>query len=135
MVNKKHPLAGHVDEDAIAAAIRQAESATDARVVVTLEHHAKGEPLRAAARTFARQNLHRTARRNSVLFSVVPAQRQFAVVGDADLHAKVGQPFWDRLAAKMSETIRSQGLTAGLVEGIGEVGRALAMHFPKSSPR
>jgi uncharacterized membrane protein len=132
MVKQKHPLAGHVDENAIAAAIRDAESRTTARILVALEHGTGDDILGAAARAFKRLKLHRGDHRNSALFFVVPARRQFAVFGDAKLHERVGQPFWDGLAAEMAARIRSHDLTAGLVFGIEAIGRALAEHFPKA---
>ena len=72
----------------------------------------------------------RTRDRNGVLFFVVPARRKFVVLGDGGIHEKVGQEFWDRVVAVVSEKFKTGDFTEGLVRGIEEVGEQLATHFP-----
>ncbi len=43
---------------------------------------------------------------------------------------KVGQEFWDRVVAVVSDKFREGDFTEGLVRGIEEVGEQLATHFP-----
>jgi uncharacterized membrane protein len=74
--------------------------------------------------------MDRTAERNGVLLFVVPSRRTFVVLGDEGIHAKVGQEFWDSVAAAMSARFKEGDFTGGLVLGITEVGRQLAEHFP-----
>ena len=131
MVAHKHPLAHHVDQQKIRDAIGRAERHTTGRIALMLSHHAEDGVLHAARRAFNRLNMHRTKHRNSVLFFVVPSRRQFAVYGDAAIHDKLGQAFWDRLTPAMTERIKNEDLTAGVVYGVEEVGRQLAAHFPK----
>ena len=66
-----------------------------------------------------------------MLFFVAPARREFTVLGDAAIHEKVGQEFWDRVVAAMRDKIRAGDLTDGIVHGIEEAGKELAQHFPK----
>lgn len=131
MVKPKHHLARHVAEDRIADAIRAAEAQTSGKILVTLSHHSRGDIIAAAMRAFARLEMHRAHQRNNVLFFVAPEQREFAVVGDAGIHKELGQSFWEQLARSMSEKIKAQDLTSGLVYGIEQVGRELATHYPK----
>ncbi len=133
MVKKKHPLARHVDEDQIAAAIRAAEAHTTGKIVVTLSPHSRPDITAAAIQAFAKLEMHRSRHRNSILFFVAPSQREFAVVGDTGIHQKLGQSFWDRLALTMSAKIKVEDLTRGLIYGIQEIGQALALHFPKTA--
>ena len=49
---------------------------------------------------------------------------------DHGIHEKVGQEFWDCVAAAVSEKFREGDFTGGLVKGIEEVGRQLSEHFP-----
>lgn len=44
--------------------------------------------------------------------------------------AKVGQEFWERVTAAVSERLRAGNFTLGLVRGIETVGEQLALHFP-----
>ena len=72
----------------------------------------------------------RTKERNGVLFFVVPSRRKFVVLGDRGIHGKVGQEFWDRIAAAVSDKFREGDFTGGLGEEIEEVGQQLSTHFP-----
>jgi uncharacterized membrane protein len=71
-----------------------------------------------------------TPHRNAVLFFVVPGRRKFVVLGDAGIHEKVGQEFWEQVTAAVSEKFRAGDLTGGLIHGIQKVGEQLARHFP-----
>jgi len=65
-----------------------------------------------------------------VLIFVVPSRRRFVVLGDAGIHAKVGQAFWNDVAACLSAQFARGAFTEGLVEGIHLVGDRLTEHFP-----
>ncbi len=132
---RRHKLARHVDEDRIRAAIEAAEAPTTGKIHVTLSHNFKGATVDHAMRAFARLRLDRTPERNGVLLFVVPARREFAVVGDAAIHAKVGQEFWDRVVCAISATIKASDLTDGLIHGIDAAGKELAAHFPRPDER
>ncbi|HMA54026.1 MAG TPA: TPM domain-containing protein, partial [Acidobacteriota bacterium] len=89
-----------------------------------------GPVRRVAERAFARLGMAKTKDRNAVLFFIVPARKKFVVLGDQGIHDKVGQDFWDCVAALMTAHFRKGAFTEGLVAGIGEAGRQLAAHFP-----
>jgi uncharacterized membrane protein len=133
MVARKHRLAHHVSEAQVAAAIREAEAKTSGRILLVLSDH-RGDTLKAAARTFERLRMNEAHHRNNVLFYVAPGRREFAIVGDAGIHEKLGQRFWDDLAAAISERIKSADLTSGIIYGIQHVGRELTNHFPIATP-
>ena len=79
----------------------------------------------------ARRHLARHWSRNGVLFFLVPSRRKFVVLGDEGIHEKVGQRFWDDVTAAVSDRFRKGDFTGGLVHGITEAGRVLALHFPR----
>ncbi len=133
MVKPKHHLARSVDEDQIAAAIRAAEARTTGKIVVMLSPHYREDIVAEAMQAFAKLDMHRSHQRNSVLLFVAPSKREFAVVGDAGIHQKLGQSFWDQLARSMSQKVKAENLTRGLIYGIEEVGRELAAHFPRTT--
>jgi uncharacterized membrane protein len=128
---RRHRLARHLDEDRVRAAIGAAESQTTGRIHVTLSHRFLGTTFAGAMRAFERLRLAHTPDRNGVLFFVVPARREFAVVGDVGIHEKVGQEFWDRIVSVTSARIKAGDLTDGLVHGIEEAGLELAAHYPR----
>ena len=120
-----------VDEQRIRSAIVAAEAATTGRIHVTVSHQIWGSTRSGADRIFKRLRLRDTPDRNGVLFFVVPGRREFAVVGDAGIHEKVGQEFWDRVTAAISNRIKAGNLTDGILHGIDAAGQELAKHFPK----
>jgi len=119
-----------IDVDRIKAAIAAAESAASGEIRVSVSRYFWGSVRRAAERAFVRMGMTRTKERTGVLFFIVPARKKFIVLGDAGIHAKVGQEFWESLAALLSGRFRKGEFTEGLVEAIGEAGRQLAAHYP-----
>jgi uncharacterized membrane protein len=52
------------------------------------------------------------------------------VLGDAGIHARVGQPFWDALVADLVERFAADDPQGGLLAAIAALGEALSSHFP-----
>jgi uncharacterized membrane protein len=129
-VRSRRKLMRAVDPDRIRAAIAAAEKETSGEIRVSVSRFFWGQVRRVAERAFVRLGVSRTRDRNGVLFFIVPGRRKFVVLGDAGIHAKVGQEFWDCVAGKMSDHFKKGEFTEGLVAGIGEAGRELAAHFP-----
>ena len=121
---------GLIDAEAVKAAIQEAERATTGEIRVSVSTFFWGGVRRAAERAFERMGMIRTSHRNGVLIFVVPSRKKFVVLGDSGIHEKVGQEFWEGVAAAMSERFRKGDFTGGLVHGVAEAGRQLALHFP-----
>lgn len=124
-----------IDSGAVEQAIEEAEARTSGEIRVSVSTFFWGNVRHTAEAAFARMGMNRTAERNGVLLFVVPSRRTFVVLGDEGIHAKVGQEFWDSVAAAMSARFRDADFTGGLVLGITEVGRQLAEHFPHAGAR
>jgi len=129
-VNSRRKLMKTIDVERVQAAIAEAERETSGEVRVSVARFFWGSVHHAARRAFARLGMARTKDRNAVLFFVVPARKRFVVFGDAGIHARVGQEFWECVAGKMSDHFKKGEFTEGLVAGIEEAGRELAAHFP-----
>ena len=87
-----------IDLDRVEAAIRSAERRTSGQVRVAVARFSFwGSVRRAADAAFARLRMNRTRRRNAVLLFVAPRLRKFAVIGDAGIHERVSDAFWDRI--------------------------------------
>lgn len=119
-----------IDVARVEDAIRQAERRTSGEIRVSVSGFFWGDVRRVAERAFARLGMTATRDRNGVLFFIVPSRRRFVVLGDEGLHARVGQEFWERVAAAVSGHLRDGDFTLGLVRGIEAVGEQLALHFP-----
>ena len=119
-----------IDEERIVEAIRRAESETSGEIRVSVAPLFWGSVEKAAWKAFERLGMTRTAERNGVLIFLVPGRRRFVVLGDEGIHRKVGQEFWEAVAAAMSGKFQDGDFTGGLVQGIEEIGRRLKEHFP-----
>jgi uncharacterized membrane protein len=126
----RRTLIKRLDANRIRQAIAGAEEMTSGEIRVSVARFFWGKVRPVAERAFRRLGMMNTRQRNGILFFLVPARRRFVVLGDEGIHAKVGQEFWDRLAAAMSGHFGKGEFTDGLVEGIGEAGSMLASHFP-----
>ena len=119
-----------IDQERIQGAIESAERRTSGEICVSVAPLFWGSIEKAADKAFTRLGMARTKERNGVLFFVVPARRKFVVLGDRGIHERVGQEFWNSVAAAVSEKFREGDFTAGLVKGIEQVAEQLAAHFP-----
>ena len=130
MVMTRRQLLKAIDDTRVKKAIEQAEDLTSGEIVVSVAPFFWGSVEKAARLAFVRLGVTRTQARNGVLFFIVPSRRKFVVIGDQGIHEKVGQDFWNDVAAHLSRHFRSGDFTEGLIHGIAEVGRQLASHFP-----
>ena len=126
----KAQLIRSVDGARIEQAIRRAEKKSSGEIRVSVTPFFWGSVRKAAEQAFDRLNLTQTTARNGVLIFVVPARKQFVILGDVGIQEKVGDAFWDRVRDGMQQSFREGKFTEGLERGIDEVGRALAEHFP-----
>ncbi len=120
-----------VDKERIRAAIRRAETSTDAAIAVSISAHVAGDIHAAALRALHARRHSRKRNGGVVEFFVVPSRREFAVVGDAAAHERLGQETWDDVVATVQKYFREGDPTAGLVAGIEDIGQKLAHHFPR----
>ncbi|HMJ52259.1 MAG TPA: TPM domain-containing protein [Polyangiaceae bacterium] len=124
-----------IDEGRVKQAIEAAERRTSGEIRVSIAPWFWGNVERAADSAFSRLGMTATRERNGVLFFIVPARRRFVVRGDAGIHARVGQSFWDELAASLSGYFRRNAFTEGLIFAIDAAAEQLARHFPHEGER
>jgi uncharacterized membrane protein len=120
-------------EDQVAAikeAVVAAELKTSGEVRVYIESSCGKSLMDRAADIFVKLELHKTAARNGVLFYLAIEARQFAILGDKGINAKVPPNFWDNIKEHMQERFRTGHFTEGLIEGITMAGDKLVEHFP-----
>lgn len=118
--------------EAIAAAERRTSG--EIRLHVERDVPAKapvsGDAYLRAREIFAGLQMHETAARNGVLVYVASRSRKFAVIGDEELHRRVGEEFWNDVRDLMATRFREDRFVEGLGEGIALVGEKLRAHFP-----
>jgi len=119
-----------IDTRKVEDALRAAEAKCSGELRVSVAPFFWGDIRRAAEKAFVRLDMTATRERNGVLFFVVPARRRLVLLGDAGAHERVGQAFWNTVAAAVTGRFRAGDFTGGLVLGIDLVGAELARHFP-----
>ena len=130
MVMTRKQLLQVVDRERIKNAIKAAEHRTSGEICVSVSRLFWGNIETAADKAFVRLGMTRTKDRNGVLLFVVPSRRKFVVLGDQGIHERVGQEFWESVAAIISGKFREGDFTGGLLNAIEKVGEELATHFP-----
>jgi uncharacterized membrane protein len=125
-----------LEHDQIVEAIREAESKTSGEIRVFIQRGKLNiDPLLAAQKKFRRLGMHKTRERNAVLIFVMPRVHKFAVVGDQAIHEKCGEQFWQSVVERMRTHFQNEKFSHALIDGVNEVGKVLATHFPRTSAR
>ncbi len=128
-------LLARIDAPAIEAAIARAEARTSGEIRVTVATWFWGDVQRTAEAAFERLGMTATRERNGVLIFVVPARRRFAVVGDAGIHARVGDALWVEVRDRLGAEFRRGRYTEGLIAAVEALGEGLARSFPADAAR
>ncbi|MEL1243451.1 TPM domain-containing protein [Flavobacterium sp. DGU11] len=118
------------DEEAIIAAIGQAEKNTSGEIRVHIEENAGKPPLERAKEVFQQLGMQATAARNGVLFYVGVKDQTFAIVGDEGIDKVVENDFWDCTKEIVLNHFKEKRFSQGLVEGILRAGERLKTYFP-----
>jgi uncharacterized membrane protein len=121
------------DRKEIIKAIEEAELNTSGEIRVHFEAKCKEDILDHAAFIFERLEMFKTAQRNAILFYMALDDRKFAVIGDAGIHEKVGDEFWQKVRDEMIPLFKEDKIAAGLVNGIQKAGKELKNYFPYQS--
>ncbi|HYO23159.1 MAG TPA: TPM domain-containing protein [Flavisolibacter sp.] len=115
-------------------AIQKAEKRTSGEVRLFVESKCRFiDPMDRAKEIFLQLAMEKTDERNATLVYVAVKDRQAAILGDAGIHQKVGQQYWEAEVKKMLLYFRQHQLTEGLCQVINDIGEALHLHFPYSS--
>jgi uncharacterized membrane protein len=117
-------------QEKIVAAIGKAEKHTTGEIRVFISRHEPADAIAAAQAEFSRMGMEKTKDKNAVLIYVAPHVRKFAIIGDAGVHQRCGQQFWDAVAVEMTGHFKKSNFTDGILHGIHKAGELLAQHFP-----
>ncbi|MGA7614614.1 MAG: TPM domain-containing protein [Thermoanaerobaculia bacterium] len=128
---KQKDFLATLDQQKIVEAIADAERRCSGEVRVHVQPRVLGGDIRTVAeRTFERLGMTKTAARNGVLLFIASEQQKFVILGDRGIHDKVGDGYWDGIAAALTERFKSGEFTAGIVEAIEAIGTQLCTYFP-----
>lgn len=111
-------------------AIREAELSTSGEIKVHIERKCPKPVMERATEVFNELELYNTVQRNGVLIYLAEKDHVFAILGDAGIHEKVGQHYWEDISSEMVRLFQSEGVMKGLQYGIRSVGEKLKDLFP-----
>jgi uncharacterized membrane protein len=118
------------ERDRVRDAVRNAEKRTSGEVRVHLDAAIMEGVLDHAAFVFDDLGMKKTKDRNGVLLYVSVPSRKVAVIGDAGIHAKSGQHYWDSVLELVLSHFREGRYCDGLCAGVERIGEQLREHFP-----
>jgi uncharacterized membrane protein len=117
-------------KDTIKQAIMNAELDTSGEIRVHIENQCPGDVMERAAFVFNKLQMHKTEKRNGILFYLAIHHRKFAIIGDKGINAAVPENYWDRIKEEMIEKFADGDFCDGLADAITETGIQLKKHFP-----
>lgn len=132
-MSEKKDYLNSEDQARIISAIEKAELNTSGEIRVHIESKCKEDILDHAAFIFEKLEMHKTDQRNAILFYIAITDHKFAVIGDAGIHEKVGDDFWESVKNEMTSFFKEGKLADGLIGGIEKAGNELKSYFPYQS--
>lgn len=117
----------------IISAIKDAEMNTSGEIQVHIERKCKKDVLDRATEVFGLLQMHKTEKRNGVLFYLAIDDHKFAILGDQGINTIVGTNYWENIKDHMQGRFRKGEFTEGLCDGITMAGQQLKKHFPFGS--
>jgi uncharacterized membrane protein len=115
--------------ETVARAITKAEDGTTGRIAVRVIPDRDVDAFERATREFGEIGFHRHEPANAALILVAPKAQRFAVIGDRELHQRVGDAFWQELVEESRPYFARGATTEGILHAIERIGGALQTHF------
>ena len=123
---------------AIERAIKAGEATHSGQVRFVVEGALDGAPLlkdqsarERALDVFSQLRIWDTAHNNGVLIYLLLADRKVEIIADRGIDAKVGAAGWAKICSNMEADFKAGNFAGGVIKGIAEVSRQLALYFPK----
>ncbi len=119
----------------ISETIKEAESKTAGEIKISIKEkrspmQKKKSLMELAAEEFKRLNMHNTRDKTGILIYLLLSEKMFYILADEGINAKVEQSVWDAIRDRMGRKFSLGHFAPGIIEGIREVGKVLAEHFP-----
>ena len=83
-----------------------------------------------AEKEFYRLNMHLTRDKTGVLLYFILSERQFYILADQGINAKVDHNTWENVSHEIQANFKNGYFTKGIISGIEIVGKILNDYFP-----
>jgi uncharacterized membrane protein len=91
-------------------------------------------PRERALEVFGLLRVWDTEENAGVLIYLLLADRDVEIVADRGIDRRVGSEAWQAICTRMEAAFRASRHGDGVVQGIDEISRLLAAHFPREQP-
>jgi uncharacterized membrane protein len=122
----------------IEQAIKAGEATHSGQIRFVVEGALDGAPLlrnqsarERALDIFSQLRIWDTAHNNGVLIYLLLADHNVEIIADRGIDAKVGAAGWAKICAEMEVDFKAGNFVGGVIKGIAEVSRQLAVYFPR----
>lgn len=83
-----------------------------------------------AIEVFSNLHIWDTEKNNGVLIYLLLADRDFEILADRGIHARVGGEAWESICNQMEKLFKQGQFEAGVLHGVTEISQHLTQHFP-----
>ncbi|MBS1655758.1 MAG: TPM domain-containing protein [Bacteroidetes bacterium] len=131
ILRKPRPFFTVEEREHIVDAVKSAEKRTSGEIRVYIESKCPFmDAIDRAEQVFFKLEMQKTDNRNAVLIYAALKDRQLAVFGDAGIHNRVGDEYWNKLVKKMITDFNKENYAEGIRQCVLDIGEALHEHFP-----
>lgn len=123
-------LFGEKERESLKKTVARAEKLTSGEIRLYIEDQCTVDVLDRAAFIFDELGMTNTELKNGVLIYLAVEHKKFAIIGDAGIHAKVGNDFWNAIKNDMAAKFKEGKFVEGIDHAILAAGEALSAHFP-----
>lgn len=106
---------------------------TSAEIRVHIEDECTIDPVERAWHIFQKLDMHKTDLRNGVMIYLAIEDQRFAIIGDKEIHQRVGQEFWTSLRDAMKGLLQQGLFIEAIKAGLKETGTQLKAYFPRQT--
>lgn len=122
----KHP-------EVIVSAIKKAETYTSGEIKVHIDKLCDKDVMEKAKEIFHQLGMHLLPGKNGVLIYISVLDHKIGILGDENIHQKVGDGFWNDELQKMIDHFKKNEYDEGVMEAISDIGQKLQAFFPFDS--
>jgi uncharacterized membrane protein len=134
ILRKPRPFFTPEERAHIVDAVKSAEKRTSGEIRVYVESKCPFmDAIDRAEQVFFKLEMQKTEDRNAVLVYAALKDRQLAVLGDAGIHNRVGDEYWNTVVKKMISNFNRNNYAEGIRQCVIDIGEALHEHFPYDS--
>jgi len=132
-----HPLLTHEEREKISKTIAEVERKTNGEIRVSIRKRRAWNERKLTLHQFALKNffelgMEKTRHKSGVLLFFSISERSFQIIADEGIHKKMGDGYWDDLAAAMTAHFKEKRFCDGICDVVVEIGKKLQQEFPRS---